>query len=470
MSEPNNKRIRLAACVLLAAVLWFIPPPAGLERESWRILAVFAGVIAGLLLRPYPMGVAVMLGLVALIATKTVSVDQALAGYGDSVVWLVAAAFLFAHSVVDSGLGKRIALTLAGWWGGAMIGLGYAVCGAELLLGPFIPSNTARGGGVLSPIVRSLAEALDSRPDRNPERAGRYLIQVGAHANLIAAAMFLTGMAANPLAAQEASKILNVELTWGVWALGALVPGLVGLAVLPWLLLFLVQPILRDTRPAQEAAKAQLREMGPWSRKEIGVAAVFAAVILLWASKPVHGLGSTAVAWIGVAALLAFRMETWDAVIQNSGAWDAVVWLGGLLTMANLLRDRGAADWFAQQSGQLVSGLGGIQAAVLLALIYFFSMYGFSMLTGHIAALAGVFFAAALQAGAPPMATAVLLAYFSNLCGALTNYSTGPVVIYFSFRYVPADRWFRNGFAVALLHIAVWLGIGGVWWKALGWW
>ena len=45
-------------------------------------------------------------------------------------------------------------------------GLGYSLCLSELILAPVVPSNTARGGGILAPIMRSLAVSLDSRPDR----------------------------------------------------------------------------------------------------------------------------------------------------------------------------------------------------------------------------------------------------------------------------------------------------------------
>ena len=81
-----------------------------------------------------------------------------------------------------------------------------------------------------------------------------------------------------------------------------------------------------------------------------------------------------------------------------------------------------------------------------------------------------VFFLVAVGTGAPPMLTIALLAYFSNLCGCLTNYSTGPVVNYFGLGYVESIRWFRIGFLVSLLHIAIWLGVGLPWWKFLGWW
>jgi DASS family divalent anion:Na+ symporter len=63
-----------------------------------------------------------------------------------------------------------------------------------------------------------------------------------------------------------------------------------------------------------------------------------------------------------------------------------------------------------------------------------------------------------------------MISYFSNLCGCLTNYSTGQVVIYFGFGYVSPQRWFSVGLAVAMFHLTVWLGVGLPYWKLLGWW
>ena len=138
--------------------------------------------------------------------------------------------------------------------------------------------------------------------------------------------------------------------------------------------------------------------------------------------------------------------------------------------MADALRELGFVSWFAAAMKTQVAGMDAISALIALALIYFYSMYAFSMLTGHIKAMVAAFFLVAVGAGAPPMLTVALLAYFSNLCGCLTNYSTGPVVIYFGLGYVESARWFRIGFLVSLLHLAIWLGVGLPWWKFLGWW
>ncbi len=468
--QSREYATRLASCVLVGVALWFSPRPIGIDASGWQVLAVFSAVIASFLLRPLPMGPATLIGLVVLAATGTLPLATVLAGYGKPVVWLVVAAFLIAGAVKTSGLGRRIALTLVATLGRSTIGLGYAFCGSELLLGPVVPSNTARGGGIMSPIVSSVATALDSHPRKGAQRAGEYLVLVAAHANLITAAMFLTGMAANALVSEAASKHLGIEFTWLDWALAGSVPGLAGLLLLPLFLRWLAKPELVDTRAAQTTARASLRALGAWSGAQKVTAFVFVLLIALWTTNFLHGMGSALVALIGVCVLFLSRTYQWRDAVRESGAWDTLAWLGGLLSMAEALRDEGVVEWFRDGMAANVSGMGGVTVAIVLALIYFYSMYGFSMLTGHIAALAAAFFSVAAAAGAPPYLMVALLAAFSNLCGCVTNYSTGPVVIYFGLGYIPAARWFRIGFLVSLFHMVIWLGLGLVWWKVLGWW
>jgi len=417
------------------------------------------------------MGAMVLFGLVALTVTGTMTLENALAGYGNKTVWLVVAAFLSAGTVRDTGLGKRVALMCVRLMGKSMLGLGYSLCIAELIFGPVVPSNTARGGGILAPIMRSLAEALNSYPNKEPRRAGDYLALVGAHANLITAAMFLTGMVANPLVAQAAKDILNVDFSWGTWALGAIIPGLAGLALLPPFLYMLAKPTLSDTRAAQEKARKELKQMGPWRPAEKVMAMTFVLLIGLWSTSGLHGMSSTLVAWIGLCVLLLSGSQKWSKMVQDASAWDTLVWLGGLLVMANGLKTEGIVSWFAENVEGVLSqtGLGGVAMVLALAIIYFFSMYGFSMLTAHISALIAAFFAVGLSANAPPLFTVAIMAYFSNLCGCLTNYSTGPVIIYFGLGYVDPKRWFAKGILMSFFHITIWIGLGMIWWRMLGW-
>ena len=130
----------------------------------------------------------------------------------------------------------------------------------------------------------------------------------------------------------------------------------------------------------------------------------------------------------------------------------------------------GDAVAHVQRVGDSVAGIGPWLALGVVALAYFYSMYGFSMLTGHIVAMAAAFMAVAADAHAPAAVTALLLCYFSSLCGCLTPYSTGPMVIYSSLGYAPTRVWFGVGAVLSLFHVLVWMGLGPLWWKLLGWW
>ena len=222
---------KLIICVLISVLCWFCGDLTTAPIIGWHTFSIFIGVIISIILKPFPIGMSVIIGLITLVATKTITLYESLSGFSDSTVWLVVAAFLIAGGVINTGVGKRIALKLVTWFGKSILGLAYSICGAELILGPVVPSNTARGGGILAPIVNSLSHSLDSSTD-NPEKAGSFLTLVGSHANLITAAMFLTGMAANPLISKAAESVFGISFRWGTWALGAIVPGLIALTLL----------------------------------------------------------------------------------------------------------------------------------------------------------------------------------------------------------------------------------------------
>jgi DASS family divalent anion:Na+ symporter len=479
MRAAQQAILRWLPVVATAGAMLAIGPPAGLSGRAWWTAAVFAATIVGFIARPLPMGAMVLAGLVALLlagalGTGREAVDKLLLGFGDATVWLVVAAFLLSGTVVRTGFGKRIALGLIHRCGRTTLGLGYSLAGAELVLGPVIPATTARGGGVMAPIVNSLATALGCSPAGARRRTGAYLVLCGAHVNLVASAMYLTGMAANPQISRFAKEVFDIDWDWLTWLQGSWLPGLVSMAVVPWFLYRICRPDLTDGRGAQREASAELAEMGPWTWRQKGLGILLVAMLVAWATEPLHGVYSTGVALVGLAAILVLGIDQWEGFAAERGAWDALVWLGGLVTMAERLKSDIPADdvvgWFAHWVSERVAGHSGVTTAVLLALVYFFSMYGFSMLTGHIAALGSVFFVVAKAAGCPPLLIVALISYFSNLCGCLTNYSTGPVVIYFGLGYVSTRRWLATGLAVAALHLTVWLGVGMPYWRWLGWW
>lgn len=462
--------MKLGLCITIALGVLYFGGTLEVPSRGLRIFSVFIAVILSFILRVFPIGMTVLLGLLILTATGTLTLKEALSGFADTTVWLVVAAFILAEAMINTGLGKRIALLLVSKLGKTVKGLAYAVCTSELVLATVMPSNTARGGGVHAPIVNSLSHSLGSTSQKFPEKAGAYLSLVGSHANLIAASMFMTGMAANPLVSKAVKDVYGVDFGWGTWALGAIVPGLISLLCLPQLLHWLVRPTLTDGKAAQLKARKSLQEMGPMTTREKVMLGVLVLLVLLWATKFLHGLGTTTVALIGVLSLLISQTQTWEQVTRNDKAWDTLIWLGGLLTMANMLLEYGFIDWFVDNVETSIHGISGLAAILILGLVYFYSMYFFSMLTAHIASMAAPFLAVCFAVNGQPLVAAAVFAYFSCLCGCTTNYSSGPVIIYYGLGYVEAPRWFSTGFVISLFHLLVWLGVGLLWWKLLGWW
>lgn len=78
--------------------------------------------------------------------------------------------------------------------------------------------------------------------------------------------------------------------------------------------------------------------------------------------------------------------------------------------------------------------------------------------------------AAGLSLGAPPMLLALTLAFSSSLMMSLTHYGTGTAPIIFGSGYATLGEWWKTGFVMSVVNLAIWFFIGSVWWKFLGYW
>ncbi len=268
--------------LLAGALIWFIPAPEGVSIRAWHLLAIFVATIVGFIAKPFPMEAIAILALAAVPLTGTLTLKESLSGFGHPVLWLLMIAFFLSGGFVKMGLGARIAYCFIAAFGRRSLGLGYSLIVTDLLLAPAILSNTARTGAIVFPILRSIARSYGSEPhDGTARRIGAFLIQTSFQGTVITSAMFLTAMAANPLAAELAAHF-GVEITWGAWALAAAVPGLVSLAVVPWVLYKTYPPEIRDTPEAAQIAIDRLAEMGRLKRREWIMLGTFTLLLLLW--------------------------------------------------------------------------------------------------------------------------------------------------------------------------------------------
>lgn len=467
---PVSKILSSIGIATLLVAIWFIPPPAGLTTQAWHLSFIFLSTLIAIIANVLPMGALCILAIAACTLTQTLSLKQALSGFSSHIIWLILIAFVLARGFIKTGLGSRIAYYFVLNMGKNTLGLAYGLITTELLLAPFTPSNTARGAGIVYPIVSALSQEYGSSPKEGTERKiGAFLMKLCYQANVITSAMFVTATAVNPLAVSLAAK-LGVEFTWTSWALAALVPGLLSLALLPPLLYFFYPPEIKETPKAPEFARQKLKEMGPLKLDEWLMLGTFGLLLVLWIFGSQLNIDATTAAFAGLGILLVTGVLSWEDVAKEQNAWHTFIWLTTLLMMSGFLAEFGVMNWISDHMQGLVGSLSWITALILISLFYFYSHYAFASMTAHTSALFTPFALLAIATGAPPAPTVLLLTFFSCLCASITHYGTGTGPVYFGSDYIKLRDWWRIGAIISVVSILIWSTVGPIWWKLLGWW
>jgi len=462
-----NSFQKLFLCLLVGVVVWLIPPPEGMDIRAWRTFAIFLYTLLGMILKPIPVGAITLSSLFFLVLTNILTFKDAFSGFSAPIVWLIVLAFFIARGFIKTGLGMRIAYRLMALLGKNTLGMAYGIVFTDWILSCAIPSVTARAGGVIYPVLTSLSQGFGSHPNENPKKMGSYLILTIFQCGAITSAMFLTAMAGNPMI-QSIALANGFSLSWGMWALAAIVPGLISLLLIPIVLYKLFPPTIKRTPEAKTFALAKLNELGKMTYGEWVMVVAFVLMITLWILSPFIGVSATVTALGGLLLLVFSNVLTWDDILKEKGAWDTLIWFASLVVIASALNQFGFIQWFSDNVKGYVSGMSWQVGFLLIALIYYYSHYLFASNIAHIASMYAPFLVLSIAIGTPPALAVLTLGFFSSLFGSLTTYGSGPAPIFFSSGYVSTKDWWRFGFLISIMNITIWLGIGSVWWRILG--
>ena len=475
------------APVAAALILALLPAPAGLPDHAWHYFAIFAGVIIGLMLEPLPGAAIGLIGatLAATLAPYTLyspaelarpgfnPTDAALAwllsGFSNATVWLIFAAFMFALGYEKTGLGMRIALMLVKRMGHRTLLLGYGIALIDTILAPVTPSNTARSGGTIYPIIRNLPPLYQSQPDDpSARRIGSYIMWVAITATCVTSSLFLTAIAPNLLAAELVNKALHVHFTWLRWFAAMAPAGILLLVAVPLLSYWLYRPEITASTEVPIWADHEIKKLGPLSAREITVAVLVVMALALWIFGGRY-INATTVALVVIALMLLTRVLTWDDMLKDVPAWNTLIWFGTLVTLADGLNRVGFVKWFAELIGQHIAGFPPTGAMLVLIVAFFLSHYMFASVTAHVTAVLPVMLAVgAAVPGLPTEQYALLLCLTLGIMGIICPYGTGPSPVYYGSGYLPSADYWRLGAAFGLIFLAVFLAVTVPWVLATG--
>jgi L-tartrate/succinate antiporter len=469
---------RAVAPLLVALALAAMPAPEGLAPHGWLYFSIFAGVVAGLILEPAPGAVVGLIGVtfVSVLSRWTwfspadlekpgfdaagAVVKWALSGFSNSTIWLIFGAFMFALGYEKTGLGRRIALVLIRVLGRRTLTLGYAIVAIETLLAPFIPSNTARTGGTLFPVIRCLPPLYGSLPnDPSARRIGSYLMWTSISASCVASSLFLTAFAPNLLALEILKKTAKVDISWTQWFLGFAPAGIPLLLVLPLVVWLFYPPQVRQGGEVIRWATDQLNELGAVSWREVMFGLLVVLGLVLWIFGGTF-VNATTVVLIIICLMLVMGIVDWQSITEHRQAWNTLVWFATLIAMADGLNQTGFVKWSAGLIGSHLVGLSPIEAAVLLVTVFFFSHYLFASGVAHVTAMLPVMLAVgATVPGLPVQVLALMLVLTLGIMGIISPYGTGPSPIFFGSGYLPTKDYWRLGGIFGLIYFMTFMAV-----------
>lgn len=464
----KEKLIRWAVPLAVGLIIWLCPVPDGLKPAAWHMFAIFAATIAGILAAPIPSGAIMFVALAVSYFTFTLSLGDVLKGFASGTVWMIFSAYVLSLGFVQSGLGRRIAYKMLSLFGGSSLGVAYALGIADLIMAPAMPSVTARSGGIILPVAKSINAVLGSQPGPSGRKIGDFLIMTCFQFTPITGAMFLTGMAANPLCATLAKDGLGYELTWGAWFYAAVVPAMLCFVLLPLLTYRFMNPDLKRTPEAKVMGRDELAKMGPMNRQEVLVSTGFVLALIGWGTCIWTGLNANAIGLGLVAFLFVTGAVQWKDVLNDKAAWDTVVWFGAIISLAGGLTKLGFIKWMATGFASSLGGFDWLVAFLILGFAYIYLHYVFATASGHVAAMYVPFATVAIAAGAPVAMVAVCFAIFSNFMWGITEYAGGPGPIYFGQGYFERPRFYKINFFIVTFNVLVVFASGMLWWKLIG--
>ncbi|PWB63814.1 MAG: oxidoreductase, partial [Deltaproteobacteria bacterium] len=405
---------------------------------------------------------AAMIALAVAVISGTVTPAKAFSGFSNSSVLLVVVAFIVARGVVKSGLGRRLSYLVVALFGRSTLGLGYSIFLTDALIAPAFPSNTARGG-VLFPIVLSLAQSGGSRPeDGTQRRMGAFLMFCGMASLSVSSALWLTATSANPIGV-ELGRTFGMRIGFGGWLIAASLPAMAAILLLPLVLYKVFPPEVKSTPSAPAASREALRGMGPMGRDEKIVAAAFALMVTGWILAGTLKLDQTAVAFAGLGALLATSVLTLEDFSREGDTLATFLWLAVLFALSGQLNEMGFMGYVGERLAMRLSGVSWPAAYAALVVLYVLMHYLFVSQSSQVLALFGVFLDVGLRTGVPKEILAFALLFASSYFSTITPQGGSQNVIFVGAGYLTQGELYRMGAFTTAFNLALFMVVGTPW-------
>ncbi|HWR42156.1 DASS family sodium-coupled anion symporter [Sporomusa sp.] len=461
---------KIGLLLVVAGCFFIAPVPDGLSITAWRLFGVFAALILGLILQPYPEPTLLMLT-ITLASMFVLPIQEILVGYTDAMLWLTLVAMMIGIGLKKSGLTRRLGLLLISRFGKTSLRIGYILSFIDLLLATSTPASPARTGGLVYPLAEGVIDVGSSGNQASKQKTGAYFTLLAYMASMLTGGLFMTGMGPNLINVKLAQDVLGIHVSWPLWTMAAL-PGFIGFLLTPYLVYKFCPPDVASMTAVRDRAGLELSSMGGINKSELTAAGVFLTILILWSTSTVSRIDNTLVAFVGVSLMLVLDVLDWNDLAENKEMWSFLIWFGAILGFSSALTKLGFFNWFAGIIKLLLptAGAGAYTVLLLVAALAVLPHYFFVSYTGYVVAFSPLIFSFVAATDVPRYPAFFLLAYLMIISCTLTHYGNALGPLLMEKGYNDKRTWWGVGTLITVVHVLLYLTAGIIYWKLIGLW
>ena len=457
ISKSEVKFKKLVLIIVIATILCLaIPNYTSLSPAAVRMLVIFISTMVGIILEVCNPIILLLLAVTFASLSNTIDVKMGFSGFSNTVPWLLFIVLSLAKTISSSTLGLRLAYLFMKYFGGSVLGLSYSILLTEVLIGPLLPSNTARAASLGLPLVKSLTQYISCNVKNVSEKTiGSYLSFLYICGNALTSGLFLTAMLSNELIVESVVPF-GLNFTWMYWFKYMILPYITFLLIVPFILQIICKPNVNDLSKLKVLAAQNYEELGAINNKEKLIIFVFLGMLVFWILSEFLNIPIMTTALIGLCIFIFTGILNIKDILSSYGTFSSVILLGLIISLVNCLIDIKVIDWFSNIISNSVCDFNKTTVFVVLTCVYYFAQYFFTSESSKIMALFIPLLSAGVAVGIDAKVLAITLAAFSSASDVLGSYVCPSALTLYSSGYLTLKQWMYYGIIVAFLFLTIW--------------
>ncbi|MDO4510389.1 MAG: DASS family sodium-coupled anion symporter [Bacteroidales bacterium] len=450
--------------------------PEGFLRANYAMLAIF---VAGLILwitEALPNYLTSLIVILLIVVFGVTTDKVALNQLGHPVMWLNILSFVLASMLVKTQFAKRLALMFVIKFGKSAKGVMWSFLIINIILSMFISATTVKAS-IMLPIFMVVC-AIYGASNGKRNNFGRNLVIQNLFQVNLGASSFYTGSGANLLAISlicgASGAYADQSFGYFDW-LQAITPVSLLILVIGVLLsMYVFFPMKKEERQPQipgglERLKDELAAMGKMTFEEWKSVGIFMMVLLLWITKPLHGIDETMVALIGaiLALLPGIGVVNWNHV---DIPWHLMIFSAGAYTLGSGLNATDLPNTMVNAAfNALGIGQGGDTSFLMLYIVFtgvmMFSALLFQSKNMRVMVFIPIALGVERKLGLQPMSLTLPMAMLIEHVYVLPFNSKPAALLINTNQYSTADA-FKYGISMMLISwvlVILWGGTGLAW-------